>query len=568
MRPLPWLVVISACARPTTPFALRDPFVVDPDTHPVSVACRAEPSKDDPAAQNCAPREYISPFIWDQVDNLLFARISRAASFERHAEARNINSLDEVADSSWFTNRQPVPPTDAPGSCRPEDMLPAPETVAAGTWVVDHGKDNGSTLGFRVDIPGKGKYMLKADDPGKPERATAASVIGSAIYDELGFNSTCDQLVSVKRAQLSLKPKLVVVENSGVIKPFDEAALGKVLASATQLPDGSVRLHASKWLEGAPLGPFRYIATRADDPNDVIDHADRRELRGSRLLAAWLDHWDAREQNSMDMWLAVDAAHKKSSPGYVKHFILDTSDIMGEELTPDDMARRLGHSYEFDTNDIGRALVTFGIEERPWDRARHTPGREKFGYFSERDFDPTQWRPFYPNPAFLRMTERDGAWMARKIARFTPDDLKRILALGRWSDPSDAAYLLDVLLERQRLILARYLTRLSPLGEVRTDGDRICATDLARLRGLAPPDRFHYSVIEHSRSSVGPIPVDILDDGRICFTPRATQPGDVADTDDLRRVDLVVRNGLGATPLVIHTFDLGPRGMKVVGLTR
>ena len=45
------------------------------------------------------------------------------------------------------------------------------------------GKDNGSTEGFRVEIPGKGRYMLKADDAGSPERASAASVIGADVVN-------------------------------------------------------------------------------------------------------------------------------------------------------------------------------------------------------------------------------------------------------------------------------------------------------------------------------------------------------------------------------------------------
>ena len=343
----------AACSHGKHPFPLRDPFVVDTDMHPVSVPCHPDPTKDDPHAQTCAPGAYVSPFIWDQVDNLVFARISRGLKLETHGEARNVNSMDEVPDSAWFTNKKITGPEDkAPGACDENDMLPAPDDVQPGEWVINHGKDNGSTLGFRVNIKGKGKYMLKADDEGKPERATAASVIGAALYDAIGFNTSCEQIVSVKKDMLKLTPGLVVIDNGGISHPFDEAALDKVLKSTTQLGNGLVRMQASKWLPGYTIGPFRYVSTRDDDPNNVIDHANRRELRGSRVLAAWLDHWDAREQNSMDVWLATDKEKKKSSPGFVKHYILDTSDTLGEEVTLDDMSRRLGYAYEFDIKDI------------------------------------------------------------------------------------------------------------------------------------------------------------------------------------------------------------------------
>jgi len=124
------------------------------------------------------------------------------------------------------------------------------------------------------------------------------------------------------------------------------------------------------------------------------------------------------------------------------------------------MSRRLGYAYDVDFVEIGRALITLGAQERPWDHAREMPGREKFGYYRAEDFDPAAWKPAYPNPAFLRMTERDAAWMARLIARFSRDDIRRFVALGRWQDPSDADYLASILIERQRRILVRYLGKL------------------------------------------------------------------------------------------------------------
>jgi hypothetical protein len=215
--------MLAACAAPR-PFPLRAPLRVDTDLLPVSVPCRLDPgAKQDDSPWICAPREYVSPFVWDQVDNLWFAPLSRALSIEVAGEAVNANSLDEVPDSAWFTNRPRAHEVDAeadaeaPGACTADDVLPAPDRVHDGAWRIDHGKDNGSTLGFRVQVPEKGIYMLKADDQGKPERASAASVIGAAIYHALGYYTSCEQIVVLRRAQLALTPGLKVVENSGVI---------------------------------------------------------------------------------------------------------------------------------------------------------------------------------------------------------------------------------------------------------------------------------------------------------------------------------------------------------------
>ena len=62
-----------------------------------------------------------------------------------------------------------------------------PATAAEGSWVIDRGKADGASLGFRIVVPGKGKYMIKNDPTTQPERATAASVIGAAAYHAVGF---------------------------------------------------------------------------------------------------------------------------------------------------------------------------------------------------------------------------------------------------------------------------------------------------------------------------------------------------------------------------------------------
>lgn len=562
-------VAMTACAGSQRPFPLREPLAVDTDVRPVSVPCRPDPSPKEPRRVSCAPREYTSRFALDRIDNIAFAPGSRLFSVDVAGEAANANSLDEVADSAWFENRigvHPMTPEQlAMGACKPEDMLPT--EVADGAWVVDHGKENGATPGFRVVVPGKGQYLLKADDASHPELTSAAGVIGAAIYHAVGYPTSCEQVVTIKRAQLTLTPGLFSIDNENNKHPFDEAALQKVLAQSTHTGE-LTRMQASKWLPGYPIGPFRYNHTREDDPNDIIDHENRRELRGNRVLAAWINHWDSREQNTMDVWMAADAKDKRSSPGYVRHYMLDMSEALGGGADPHTLTMRLGFSYIVDFRDIALDLFTLGLVERPWDRAHATPGHEKFGLFSAQDFDPATWKGLYPNPAFVRMQERDAAWMARIIARFTAADVRALVSAGRFSDPGDIDYLTQILLDRQRRILARYLTRLSPLADVHADPSQICATDLARLRGVVAPEQFRYTVIERGAGKQLALEATALPDGVVCFKPQPVASAQLPDTAGERVVIFEVRNGTAAGPLEIHTYDLDARGMRVVGLVR
>lgn len=563
---------LSACASTPRAFPLRDALHRDTDLRSVSVPCHVEGTKKEPNHVSCAPEAYVSPLAWDGMDNSIFRPLADVFAVDPGGEATNVNSLDEVADSAWFTNRLGVHPMSIEelkgGACEPAQMLDG-ESATEGSWVIDKGKSNGASLGFRVNIAGKGKYLFKTDPKGQPERATAASVIGAAAYDAVGFYTSCEQVVYFKPSVLKLTPGLRYENNSGIERAFDQAALNKVLAEATKRGE-LVRMQASAWLPGALIGPFRYEGKRADDPNDVIDHEDRRELRGGRLLAAWLDHFDAREQNSMDSWLADVGKKGKpdSSPGYVRHYYLDTSDCLGSEWDWDGISRRLGRSYLLDWGDIGLDFLTLGIPTRSWERAQRAPGREKFGYFDVGTFVPDEWKNEYPNPAFSRMTERDGAWMTRILARFTPEMVRALAEMGRFSDPGDTAYIATVLNARLERILARYLPRLSPLADARIErGNQLCALDLGKWRRVRDPRLFRYTA---RLSDERALPVTTQEDGTVCVQlPQRTIGPTVRDDAPERYVVVAISNGVAPGLLVAHLYDLGPkRGYRLVGIER
>jgi hypothetical protein len=566
-------VFLPGCAGDRR-FPLRAPLVLDTDQNTVSIPCAPRPTPEDPQHVACAPEPYVSPLAWDGANNMVFRPITRAFALEAADVAVNVNALDEVPDSAWFTNRiareHPAREVLLRGACTPEQMLPTAAELAQGSWVIDRGKDNGASLGFRVRTPNRAKYMFKNDAPGQPERATASSAIGAAIYHAVGFNTSCEQIAYFDRNVLHLNPGLTVTNNSGATKPFDATALDRVLSQANRR--GSLyRMQASAWLPGYLIGPFRYEFTRSDDPNDAIAHDDRRELRGARVLAAWINHFDSREQNSMDAWMADNSEVPDSSPGYVRHFYIDTSDSLGSEWDWDAISRRLGHAYLLDWGDVGLDFVTLGIPERRWEKLKRRPGYELFGYFSAAPFEPDGWKNEYPNPAFSRATERDNAWMARILSRFDPEDIPALVSLGQFTKFEHAVYLSEVLELRLRRILQRYLSRLSPLSDPKlTAAGELCLTDLALRRNVWPEPQFQYSALVHDVAGQHATAVVRGTHAAVCVNLKHNDLGTEVLYDDARRyVTVTLANGVAKYPLRVHLYDLGARlGYSLVGLER
>ncbi|HET9957964.1 MAG TPA: hypothetical protein VFQ61_25880 [Polyangiaceae bacterium] len=544
-------LLLSCCGRAPR-FPLREPLERDPDARPFAPQ----------------PAEYYSPFAWDGANQLVFRPISRFFAVDPAGPAANVNALDEVPDSSWFTNRlgaHALTPEDvARGSCPAQSLDPlAPD----GAWLIDKGKANGANPGFRIRVEGLGKFMLKSDPPSEPERATGATAIAARIYHAIGYHAACDSVVYFRPEILRLKPGLTVTTNTGVTHPLDREHLNEMLAGASRR-NGRVRMVASAWLPGNTIGPYKYDGLRDDDPNDIIPHEDRRELRGARLIAAWLNHFDSREQNTMDTFITPDGAPPGS--GYVRHYIIDMGDCFGSVWADDGISRRLGHSYVLDFGYVAEDFVTLGAISRPWERARRTA--HVFNYFSARDFDPESWRGEYPNPAFMRMTEADGAWMARILARFTDPLVAAAVRAGQY-EPAAERYLTQVLIARRDAILRRYLSRLSPIGDVSLSGSTLCGTDLARNAGVIPNESLSFRVSVYAGAQLAPVRdfrVTSPQPAQLCVEiSHRNLPSQISPDDARRYLVVDLDNGYARGPLRVHLYDLGQsRGFSIAGIER
>jgi hypothetical protein len=497
-----WLLVapVVGCARATpVPSAHPAPLWEDPDRR----LFRGPPAK------------YHSGKYTDIIDQVALRPLARALAVDPGAEAINLNTLDEVPDSSWFTNRM------GRHAMTPEQVAIGPCTVPPldmeRVWTVVGAKSDGVTPGFVVRTEDGASYLLKFDRVEQGPRSTAADAIASRLYYAAGYGAPCNRVVFFERSQLAVGAAARGSDWLGDEHPYTVAELERSLASVPRTSDGRYRALASLWLTGKSLGPFRFEGTRADDPNDIVDHEDRRELRGLRLLAAWTGHGDAREQNTLDSWIEAGNGF-----GWVRHSLLDFGDCFGNLTAPTLLARRLaGHAYGVDAGQIAVDWLTFGAITRPFEAERFGASGPVFGYFNVERFDPELWRPSYPNPAFQRMTERDAAWMARILARFTPAHLERVIRVGRLGSAELRAELLRLLLGRRERILRRYLAPLSSLAAPvqMLDGGRAewCVDDLGVVAGIADAAGTTY---EAEWRGLGTEPVRLpvrVEEARVCL---------------------------------------------------
>ncbi len=519
-----------------------------------------------PHAGRPAPR--WSPLAWDATDHMAFRRLTQLLILRPSTEAVNVNALDEVPDSTWYQNRLSIrdlaPEQVFEGACAGH---PTPDPL--GPWSISLGKPGGATPGFIARGSDGNRYVVKIDGLGHPEISTAADVIGSRLFWAAGYNTPCNLVLSIPRASLQILPSATYRDDFDRRHPFTSAHLDEVLRYANRDARGHYRLGVSLFIEGTPLGPFRFEDTRDGDANDRIEHDDRRDLRGVRLLSAWLNHWDSREQNSLTSWVSTDA----TGHGYVMHYFLDFSDALGGYMPFDRITRQLGYSYYVDFPHILEDFFSLGLIDRPWHHVRVDPRAPVFGYFSADQFVPEQWHPGYPNPAFDRMTERDGAWMARILSRMTDEVIRAAVAAGHFSRPEYESYAVRTLAARRDVILARYLTSLSPLTDFEIHGRSLCATDRALVA------RVYTSASYTARSLQGfgrtrELPVQTHPRGVVCIelpAPEAEPPAVGHEASRYRVVEVaaVPTSRRASAPIRFGLYDRGASdGYALAGVER
>jgi hypothetical protein len=233
--------------------------------------------------------------------------------------ALNVNTADEVPDSSWFTNRIYARPVTV------EEVTKGPNTgdgPAPGRWTVIRPKSAGVSPGFTVRDEKGEVWFLTFDARENPVAPTAAIAVATKLFWGLGYNQVENHLATIRPEDLAIAPD-TTIRAHGRQRPFTRADLEDVLERAARSADGSYRVIAGRAIPGRTLGGFRYHGTRPDDPNDVVPHEHRRELRALQVFGAWTNLVDMKAGNTLDTLVT------ENGRGVVRHYLQDVGSTFG-----------------------------------------------------------------------------------------------------------------------------------------------------------------------------------------------------------------------------------------------
>lgn len=408
---------------------------------------------DDPIAVDPETQDAAGVKSWEISDPYDFVENTfRKPGDRTPRRALNVNTVDEVPDSSWFTNRAGARPLSADEVRRGPDRTAGP---APGRWSVVSGKSDGITPGFTIRDSAGITWFIKFDPPSNPEMATGAEMVATKLFWALGFHVPENHLSTLRRDNLAIDPKATIRDIRGQRRALTDGDIDRLLAQAARNEDGSYRVIASRAVEGRPLGPFRYYGTRPDDPNDLYPHQHRRELRGMRVFSAWLNHDDSRSINSLDTLVEQDGRR------LLRHHLIDFGSTLGSASLYAQKPRA-GNEYLWEARPSVITALTLGLWVRPWIRVKY-PDFTSLGNIEAAFFQPEAWRPEYPNPAFDSAQPDDLFWAARRVMAISDDAIRAAVESANFSDPEAAAYLADVIIARRDKIGLAWLTHVNPL---------------------------------------------------------------------------------------------------------
>ena len=231
-----------------------------------------DPISREPESQDASrAAEHDIKSIYEMTYNL-FVTADHVPSGER---AKNINTIDEVPDSSWFTNR--IGTT----AISPEQMTRGANVGAPpdpSKWILTREKTAGVHPGFTARDAKGDTWFLQFDPPYYREGATGAVAVASRIFWALGYNQVELFLTTFDPKRVEFDPMATIRRPNGKRTRFNSDDMNAILERVAKDPDGTYRVVAGRLLPGKVIGGYLFINRRTLAQTDAALQRLRAEL--------------------------------------------------------------------------------------------------------------------------------------------------------------------------------------------------------------------------------------------------------------------------------------------------
>jgi hypothetical protein len=349
---------------------------------------------------------------------------------------------------------------------------------------VIRGKSTGAAPGFTARDANGQVWFISFDGKTVPIAPTAAAMVATKLFWAMGYNQVETHLTTIRRESLTIAPD-ASLRAHGKRRTMTRADLESVLERSAQNADGSYRALAGRAVPGY-IGNFRYHGTRPDDPNDIVDHEHRRELRALHVFGAWTNLVDMKAGNTLD------ALEKQGGRAIVKHYLQDVGSTFGTGANaPRDGDE--GHEFLYEGGAAAKRLFSLGLAVSPWQTIDYVENDE-IGKFEGTQFEPEAWKPRVPVASLRHARADDNLWAALRVMAFTDEHIRTAVKAGGYTDPAAEKLLTDVLIQRRDKIGRVYTSRINPLTRFAVSGGALTFENPAVKAGYASAPKGGYEV--------------------------------------------------------------------------
>jgi len=405
--------------------------------------------------------------------------------------AGNANTVGGVPDSPWFTNRHGFRRMTldelvaGPGSDDPP-RIDAP-------WRVLTVKQYGDRTGMLIVDADDTIYLLRFDPRGYPELQTGAELVAAKFYYAAGYNTTQNYLVNFARDRLVVSAGAEKITSQGDLRDLVADDIDRFLKFVDDDPATGYRAVATRVPYREMLGNYQFYGTRSDDPNDVVPHEHRRDLRGQWVFHAWLANDHFNPANTLEA-LVTDGDIQ-----YIERQIVDFFKTLGAGEVGVKTARE-GNEYRFNLSTALKNVAGMGLWSPGWMRATY-PHLRSVGNFESDRFDADAWKPDTHFVTWVNRLPDDIYWAAKIVMSFTDEEIRAIVNMGGYSDAEASLWISAALIERRDKIGEAFFQQVLPLDNFRVESIRLEFDDLMEVYGFAAPRRISLTWFEFDNMS-------------------------------------------------------------------